>query len=103
MRLSEESNFSVTGLETIHSHIPNEVYQQILKDVARSGSHISQDATQHEIDHFQEQLTQLMCWVLHKHSVLKLVLYMHFHIIIIMEKFIVGMCMLIIQNKIRRT
>ncbi|XP_043516640.1 TBC1 domain family member 20 isoform X1 [Frieseomelitta varia] len=70
LRLSEESNFSVTGLETIHSHIPNEIYQQILKDVARSGSHISQDATQHEIDHFQEQLTQLMCWVLHKHSVL---------------------------------
>ncbi|KOX76217.1 TBC1 domain family member 20 [Melipona quadrifasciata] len=78
LRLSEESNFSVTELETIHSHIPNEVYQQILKDVARSGSHISQDATQHEIDHFQEQLTQLMCWVLHKHSVLKLVLHVYY-------------------------
>ncbi|XP_033354646.1 TBC1 domain family member 20 isoform X1 [Bombus vosnesenskii] len=70
LRLSEETTFSVTGLETIHSHIPNEVYQQILKDVARSGSHISQNATQHEIDHFHEQLTQLMCWVLHKHSML---------------------------------
>lgn len=61
-------------LETIHNHIPNEVYQQILKDVARSGSHISEDATQDEIDHFHEQLTQIMCWVLHKHSTLKLVL-----------------------------
>lgn len=80
LRLSEETTFSVTGLETIHSHIPNEVYQQILKDVARSGSHISQNATQHEIDHFHEQLTQLMCWVLHKHSMLKLVLYIHLHI-----------------------
>ncbi|PBC33455.1 TBC1 domain family member 20 isoform X1 [Apis cerana] len=70
LRLSEENNFSITGLETIHNHIPNEVYQQILKDVARSGSHISQNATQHEIDDFHEQLTQIMCWVLHKHSML---------------------------------
>ncbi|XP_076475935.1 TBC1 domain family member 20 isoform X3 [Bombus vancouverensis nearcticus] len=78
LRLSEETTFSVTGLETIHSHIPNEVYQQILKDVARSGSHISQNATQHEIDHFHEQLTQLMCWVLHKHSMLNVELFPHF-------------------------
>ncbi|CAK9805556.1 TBC1 domain family member 20 [Anthophora quadrimaculata] len=70
LRIPEESSFSVNGLETIHNEIPNEVYQQILKDVARSGSHISQNATQHEIDHFHEELTQLMCWVLHKHSTL---------------------------------
>ncbi|XP_076630417.1 TBC1 domain family member 20-like isoform X1 [Colletes latitarsis] len=70
LRLPEESIFSINGLETIHNLIPNEVYQQILKDVARSGSHISQNATQHEMDHFHEQLTQLMCWVLHKHSML---------------------------------
>ncbi|OAD52279.1 TBC1 domain family member 20 [Eufriesea mexicana] len=48
LRLSEEDNFSVTELKTIYTHIPNEVYQQILKDVARSGSHISQNAMQHE-------------------------------------------------------
>lgn len=77
MRLSEEDSFSVTELKTVYTHIPNEVYQQILKDVARSGSHISQNAMQHEIDHFHEQLTQLICWVLHKHSILKLVLYIH--------------------------
>ncbi|XP_017889180.1 TBC1 domain family member 20 [Ceratina calcarata] len=70
LRLSEETIYSVNGLETIHNHIPNEIYQQILKDVARSGSHISQDATQEEIDNFHEQLTQLMCWVLHKHTTL---------------------------------
>ncbi|XP_003708027.1 TBC1 domain family member 20 isoform X2 [Megachile rotundata] len=70
LRLSEESKLSVDELETIHDHIPNEVYQQILKDVARSRSHISENATQDEIDHFHEQLTQIMCWVLHKHSML---------------------------------
>ena len=70
LRLSEESRLSMDELETIHNHIPNEVYQQILKDVARSGSHISENATQDEIDHFHEQLTQIMCWVLHKHSTL---------------------------------
>ncbi|KOC68057.1 TBC1 domain family member 20 [Habropoda laboriosa] len=78
LRLSEESSFSVNGLETIHNRIPNEVYQQILKDVARSGSHISQNATQREIDHFHEELTQLMCWVLHKHSTLNVELFPHF-------------------------
>ncbi|XP_031846938.1 TBC1 domain family member 20 isoform X2 [Nomia melanderi] len=56
--------------ERMKDCVPNEVYQQILKDVARSGNHIPQSATQHEIDCFHEQLTQLMCWVLHKHSTL---------------------------------
>lgn len=73
MRLVQEEFTSVNGLETVHSCIPNEVYQQILKDVARSGSHISQNATEEETESFQEQLTQLMCWVLHRHSELKLV------------------------------
>ncbi|XP_076244708.1 TBC1 domain family member 20 isoform X1 [Calliopsis andreniformis] len=70
LRLSEENNLLIHELEMIHDRIPNEVYQQILKDVARSSSHISQNATEHEIEHFHEQLTQLMCWVLHKHSTL---------------------------------
>lgn len=78
MRLVQEDFTPVTELETVHTHIPNEVYQQILKDVARSGSHMSQDATDTEIESFQEQLTQLMCWVLYKHSQLKLVLLLKF-------------------------
>ncbi|XP_032683252.1 TBC1 domain family member 20 [Odontomachus brunneus] len=68
LRLVQEEFIPVNGLETIHTCIPNEVYQQILKDVARSGSHISQNATEEETESFQEQLTQLMCWVLHRHS-----------------------------------
>ncbi|XP_014480936.1 PREDICTED: TBC1 domain family member 20 [Dinoponera quadriceps] len=68
LRLVQEDSVPVDGLETIHTCIPNEVYQQILKDVARSGSHISQNATEEETESFQEQLTQLMCWVLHRHS-----------------------------------
>lgn len=73
MRLVQEEFIPTYGLETVHTRIPNEVYQQILKDVARSGSHISQNATEKETESFQEQLTQLMCWVLHRHSELKLV------------------------------
>ncbi|KMQ88863.1 tbc1 domain family member 20-like protein [Lasius niger] len=68
LRLVREEFTPVNGLETVHTCIPNEVYQQILKDVARSGSHISQNATEKETESFQEQLTQLMCWVLHRHS-----------------------------------
>lgn len=68
LRLVQEEFAPVNGLETVHTCIPNEVYQQILKDVARSGSHISQNATEKETESFQEQLTQLMCWVLHRHS-----------------------------------
>ncbi|KAL6266779.1 hypothetical protein P5V15_003613 [Pogonomyrmex californicus] len=68
LRLVQLEFAPVNGLETVHTHIPNEVYQQILKDVARSGSHISETATEKETESFQEQLTQLMCWVLHRHS-----------------------------------
>ncbi|XP_011874846.1 PREDICTED: TBC1 domain family member 20 [Vollenhovia emeryi] len=68
LRLSRSEPTPVDGLETVHKYIPNEIYQQIQKDVARSGSHISQSATEQETECFQEQLTQLMCWVLHRHS-----------------------------------
>ncbi|EZA48687.1 hypothetical protein DMN91_001845 [Ooceraea biroi] len=68
LRLVQEESVPISGLETVHTCIPNEVYQQILKDVARSGSHIPQNAPETEAESFQEQLTQLMCWVLHKHS-----------------------------------
>ncbi|KAI4493740.1 hypothetical protein M0804_001916 [Polistes exclamans] len=67
LRLSKEKIVPIDELETIYTKIPNEVYQQILKDVARSGSHISPTATEEETEHFQNQLTQIICWVLHKH------------------------------------
>ncbi|KAL2712610.1 TBC1 domain family member 20 [Vespula squamosa] len=67
LRLSMDEIVPVEGLETIYTKIPNEVYQQILKDVARSGSHISPSATEEETEHFQDQLTQIICWVLHRH------------------------------------
>ncbi|EFN76869.1 TBC1 domain family member 20 [Harpegnathos saltator] len=78
LRLVQKESIPVNGLETIHTCIPNEVYQQILKDVARSGSHISHNATEEETESFQEQLTQLMCWVLHRHSRLNVELFPHF-------------------------
>ncbi|KAI4504246.1 hypothetical protein M0802_000717 [Mischocyttarus mexicanus] len=67
LRLSKEKIVPVDELKIICTKIPNEVYQQILKDVARSGSHISPTATEEETEHFQNQLTQIICWVLHKH------------------------------------
>lgn len=70
LRLSEENSLPVSGLKTIQDCVPNDVYQQILKDVARSGSHISQNATESETESFHEQLAQLICWVLHRHSTL---------------------------------
>jgi len=73
LKLIEEESIPISRLETVHTCIPNEVYQQIVKDVARSGSHIPQNATEKETENFQEQLTQLMCWVLHRHTQLKLV------------------------------
>jgi len=83
LRLVREESIPINVLETIHTCIPNEVYQQIVKDVARSGSHIPQNATEEETENFQEQLTQLMCWVLHKHTQLKLVSLSTVEIIII--------------------
>ncbi|KAG7201540.1 hypothetical protein KM043_004291 [Ampulex compressa] len=68
LRLTTEELSPISGLDTVHTCIPNDVYQQILKDVARSGSHISQSATEQETEIFQQELTQIMCWVLHRHS-----------------------------------
>lgn len=58
----------MNNLDAIHLCIPNDVYQQILKDVARSGSHMPQNASQEDMDNFYNELTQIMCWVLHRHS-----------------------------------
>ncbi|XP_033208973.1 TBC1 domain family member 20 [Belonocnema kinseyi] len=66
LRLPDQELPFVGGLETVHTRIPSEVYQQILKDVARSGGHLSPKATVQEIQLFHEELTQLMCWVLYR-------------------------------------
>lgn len=60
-------------LENVHKLIDNEVYQQILKDVMRSGSHMPEDTSEDAMEKFQNELTQIICWVLSKHSELKLV------------------------------
>ncbi|KAK2587099.1 hypothetical protein KPH14_002865 [Odynerus spinipes] len=67
LRLPKDELMPVDGLETIHTKVPKEVYGQILNDVARSRGHISQTATEEEVKHFQDQLTQIICWVLHRH------------------------------------
>lgn len=58
----------VKGLETIHNQIGNDVYQQILKDVVRSASHFPPGSTEDEISLLEEQMTQMICWVLHRHK-----------------------------------
>ncbi|XP_057333825.1 TBC1 domain family member 20 isoform X2 [Microplitis mediator] len=68
LRLTDnESNKVGEELDSIHTLIPDEIYQQILKDVARSGSHLPHNATKSEIDTFHNELTKIICWVLHKH------------------------------------
>ncbi|XP_008549043.1 TBC1 domain family member 20 isoform X2 [Microplitis demolitor] len=68
LRLTDnESNKVGEELDSIHTLIPDEIYQQILKDVARSGSHLSHNATKSEIDTFHNELTKIICWVLYKH------------------------------------
>lgn len=102
MRLVQEKSEPVDGLETIHTYIPNEIYQQILKDVARSGSHISHNATEKETENFQEQLTQLMCWVLHRHSQLKLVFFKtNTYLVVIVKNY--NFYFIVLQNKIMHT
>lgn len=58
-------------LHSIHTLVPDEVYQQITKDVARSGGHLSSDATEIEMEKFHNELTQIICWVLHRHPAMK--------------------------------
>ncbi|XP_051158357.1 TBC1 domain family member 20 [Leptopilina boulardi] len=66
LRLPDKEMPIVDELETVHKCIPCEVYQQVLKDVARSGGHLFPDATEEEISRFQDQMTQLICWVLYR-------------------------------------
>lgn len=71
LRLPDKDLPFVVELGTVHTRISSEVYQQILKDVARSGGHLSPSATDQEIEIFHEELTQLMCWVLYRNPDLK--------------------------------
>ena len=71
LRLPDKELPTVMGLETVHTHISSEVYQQILKDVARSGGHLPPSATDQEIQVFQDEMTQLISWVLFRNPHLK--------------------------------
>ncbi|XP_043288689.1 TBC1 domain family member 20 [Venturia canescens] len=55
-------------LDITTTRVPDDVYQQILKDVARSGGHLAVGASEKELENFQSEMTQLICWVLHRHS-----------------------------------
>ncbi|XP_014215444.1 TBC1 domain family member 20 [Copidosoma floridanum] len=69
LRLPDMQKFEmVNNLENIHNLIDNDVYQQILKDVARSRGHMPEDASEDVIETFQKELTQIICWVLSRHS-----------------------------------
>ncbi|XP_034933746.1 TBC1 domain family member 20 [Chelonus insularis] len=54
-------------LKMINSKIPHNIYQQILNDVSRSGSHLMPNASEAEIIKFHDELTKMICWVLVRH------------------------------------
>ncbi|XP_046469803.1 TBC1 domain family member 20 isoform X1 [Neodiprion pinetum] len=66
--LSDREPDPVNGLDTVHTKIPNEVYQQILKDVVRSTSHFPQESTEDETTALENEMTQMICWVLHRNK-----------------------------------
>lgn len=68
LKLPIEFASSVENLDNVHLNLEDEVYQQILKDVARSRGHMPDNATEDLILKFQTELTQLICWVLSRHS-----------------------------------
>lgn len=71
LRLPENQAPTEDDLENVHKLIDNDIYQQILKDVARSGSHMPDDTSDDVMDNFQKELTQIICWVLSRHQNLK--------------------------------
>lgn len=71
LRIEEKNVPSIDEIHEIHTKLVDNVYQQILKDVARSGGHLPADATELEHKEFQDKLVQIICWVLHKHPELK--------------------------------
>lgn len=69
----EELDMLEEELETVYKLVDDEIYQQILKDVARSGCHMPEDTSEDTMEMFQKELTQIICWVLSRHPELKLV------------------------------
>ncbi|XP_058802678.1 TBC1 domain family member 20 [Phymastichus coffea] len=67
LRLPENQPPVEDDLENVHKLIDNDIYQQILKDVARSGSHMPDDTSEDAMNKFEKELTQIICWVLFKH------------------------------------
>ena len=82
LKLTETKASNINDLENVHKKIPDEIYQQILKDVTRSRGHIPEDTSDFEVEKFENELTQIICWVLSKHSELNYVLKFYFIYII---------------------
>ncbi|KAF7992944.1 hypothetical protein HCN44_005725 [Aphidius gifuensis] len=67
LRIEGKNIPSIDELNDIHKKIQDSVYQQILKDVARSGGHLPADASELEHEKFQDKLVKIICWVLYRH------------------------------------
>ncbi|XP_014230016.1 TBC1 domain family member 20 [Trichogramma pretiosum] len=67
LKLPEKEDDVVESLEDVHKLIDGDVYYQIQKDVARSNSHMPEDTPDEEMEKFQMELTQIICWVLSRH------------------------------------
>ncbi|XP_011500588.1 PREDICTED: TBC1 domain family member 20 [Ceratosolen solmsi marchali] len=68
LRLMDRDFKVINDLDSIHMFVDIEVYEQILKDVARSGGHMPVDTSEEDMENFQKELTQIICWVLSKHE-----------------------------------
>ncbi|KAJ8686525.1 hypothetical protein QAD02_022319 [Eretmocerus hayati] len=67
LRLPHEEPALVEDLDVVHKLIDPEIYQQILKDVARSQSHMPENTPEDLMEKFQTELAQSICWVLSRH------------------------------------
>ncbi|XP_063993796.1 TBC1 domain family member 20 isoform X2 [Diachasmimorpha longicaudata] len=67
LRIDEGRAVDTSELPQVHEKISDGVHQQILKDVARSGGHLPADSSETDYETFYRQLTQIICWVLHRH------------------------------------
>lgn len=71
LEIPEEEIRDVEDLENMYKKIPAEVYDQLLRDIARSSGHLSPNATEEETKKFHTEMAQLICWVLQRHPSLK--------------------------------
>ncbi|XP_011299100.1 TBC1 domain family member 20 isoform X3 [Fopius arisanus] len=67
LRIDDEKTLDTSELSDVHKKIANSVYEQILKDVTRSGGHLPPDSTEEDYEIFHRKLTQIICGVLHRH------------------------------------